>query len=142
MESLNVDADSINIDLLDVQAFDTCFRRFDVFNSKYNPMGEPQLRTIFLKSSNFIKGRYLAELTQKMFQKLEEDPYSYSEYRISIYGRSMSEWNELAEWILSNRLQSSQNRWMIQIPRLYKLYRKMGMPNFMVMIHNFFYPLF
>ena len=67
MERLNIDANSINMDLLDVQAFDTCFRRFDIFNSKYNPMGEPMLRTIFLKSSNFLKGRFLAELTQKMF---------------------------------------------------------------------------
>ena len=40
--------------MLDVQAFDTCIKRFDVFNNKYNPMGEPLLREIFLKTDNFI----------------------------------------------------------------------------------------
>jgi AMP deaminase len=44
---------------------------------------------------------------------LEEDYYSFTEYRISIYGRSESEWKELADWIINNNLQVHQNRWMI-----------------------------
>jgi len=65
-----------------------------------------------------------------MFRELEEDRYNFAEYRISIYGRKQEEWLELANWILNNNLSSPQNRWMIQIPRLYKLYKKMGMSNF------------
>ena len=110
---MNITAENINIDMLDVQAFDTCFRRFDIFNNKYNIAGQPELRNIFLKTSNFLKGRYLAELTKKMMNNLEEDYYSFTEYRISIYGRSESEWKELADWIINNDLQVHQNRWMI-----------------------------
>ena len=47
----------INMNFLDVQADHTIFNRFDRFNQKYNPMGMPLLREIFLKSDNFINGR-------------------------------------------------------------------------------------
>lgn len=40
------------------------FHRFDKFNLKYNPIGESRLREIFMKTDNFIQGRYLAELTK------------------------------------------------------------------------------
>ena len=47
-----------------MQAHTDAFHRFDQFNLKYNPIGESRLREIFLKTDNFIKGRYLAELTR------------------------------------------------------------------------------
>src|SRR5262249_51253816 len=40
------------------------FHRFDRFNLKYNPIGESRLREVFLKTNNYIQGRYLAELTK------------------------------------------------------------------------------
>jgi AMP deaminase len=46
-----------------------------------------RLREIFLKQDNYIKGRFLAELTQELFQNLKESKYQYAEYRISVYGR-------------------------------------------------------
>lgn len=38
------------------------FHRFDQFNIKFNPVGESKLREIFIKTNNFIEGRYFAEI--------------------------------------------------------------------------------
>ena len=38
------------------------FSWFVQFNAKYNPAGQSRLREVFLKTSNKLKGRYLAEL--------------------------------------------------------------------------------
>lgn len=47
-----------------MHAHQDSFHRFDKFNLKYNPIGESRLREIFLKTDNYIEGRYLAELTK------------------------------------------------------------------------------
>ena len=65
-ESLNLKAYDLSIDTLDMHAHQDTFHRFDKFNLKYNPIGESRLREIFLKTDNYIQGRYLAELTQGM----------------------------------------------------------------------------
>lgn len=62
-QSLKLTAYDLSIDTLDMHAHQE-FHRFDKFNLKYNPIGESRLREIFLKTDNYIKGRYLAELTQ------------------------------------------------------------------------------
>jgi len=36
------------------------FHRFDKFNSKYNPVGESRLREIFIKTDNYMGGKYFA----------------------------------------------------------------------------------
>lgn len=56
----------LSIDTLDMHAHQDTFHRFDKFNLKYNPIGESRLREIFLKTDNYIQGRYLAELTKGM----------------------------------------------------------------------------
>lgn len=66
-ESLNLTAYDLSIDTLDMHAHQDSFHRFDKFNLKYNPIGESRLREIFMKTDNYIKGRYLAELTKGMF---------------------------------------------------------------------------
>jgi AMP deaminase len=63
-ESLRLTAYDLSIDTLDMHAHQDSFHRFDKFNLKYNPVGESRLREIFLKTDNFIKGSYLAELTK------------------------------------------------------------------------------
>ena len=63
-QSLNLTAYDLSIDTLDMHAHQDSFHRFDKFNLKYNPIGESRLREIFLKTDNFIEGRYLAELTK------------------------------------------------------------------------------
>ena len=52
-----------------------------------------------------------------------------AEYRISIYGKSKDEWDKLAKWIVNNGLFSDNVRWLIQIPRLYDLFKRTGLVN-------------
>eukprot|EP00494_Astrolonche_serrata_P029020 UN29287 len=119
------------------------FERFDRFNSKYNPMGVSQLRTTFLKIDNYMKGRFLAEVTKEVFNDLEEGKYQFAEYRLSIYGRKQGEWDIVAKWICQWDLKSTNVRWLIQIPRIYHVYKAKGMiKNFEEMIENIFKDLF
>ena len=58
-------------------------------------------------------------------------------------GKSRDEWSKLAAWVVNNSLASSQVRWMIQIPRLYEIYRETNaISSFQDMINNIFLPLF
>lgn len=41
--------------------------------------------------------------------------FQMAEYRISIYGRKESEWDQLASWIVTNKLQSENVTWLIQV---------------------------
>jgi len=66
-QSLKLTAYDLSIDTLDMHAHSDSFHRFDKFNLKYNPIGESRLREIFLKTDNYIQGRYLAELTKGRF---------------------------------------------------------------------------
>lgn len=38
------------------------FHRFDKFNAKYNPIGESRLREVFLKTDNYLNGKYFARI--------------------------------------------------------------------------------
>jgi len=142
-QSLNLTAYDLSIDTLDMHAHKDSFQRFDKFNLKYNPLGESRLREIFLKIDNFIKGRYLAELTKQVISDLEESKYQMAEYRVSIYGRDENEWYKLADWFCENKVFSPNVRWLIQVPRLYQLYRSTGViKNFEEFLTNIFKPLF
>ena len=142
-ESINLTAYDLSIDTLDMHAHTDSFHRFDKFNLKYNPVGESRLRTIFLKTDNFIRGRYLAEITKEVICDLELSKYQMVEWRISIYGKSLDEWDKLAVWVVENKLFSHNVRWLIQIPRLYDVYKTSGlMNNFEEVIVNVFQPLF
>jgi AMP deaminase len=141
-KSLQLTAYDLSIDTLDMHANNT-FHRFDKFNLKYNPAGQSRLREIFLKTENVIGGRYLAEITQDLMNDLEANKYQLVEWRISIYGRKPSEWASLAQWFYVNRLAHQNVRWLIQVPRLFHIYRKGGeLTSFAEMIHNIFAPLF
>ncbi|CAI2175578.1 11513_t:CDS:10 [Funneliformis geosporum] len=142
-KSLNLTAYELNIDTLDMHAHTDSFHRFDKFNLKYNPIGESRLREIFLKTNNYINGRYFAELTKEVISDLEASKYQMAEYRISIYGRSKSEWDLLAKWVIDNKIMSPNVRWLIQIPRLYSVYKGTGtVESFECVIKNIFEPLY
>ncbi|KAL9103283.1 MAG: hypothetical protein Q9163_001661 [Psora crenata] len=142
-DSINLSAYDLSIDTLDMHAHTDSFHRFDKFNLKYNPIGESRLREIFLKTDNYIQGRYLAELTKEVISDLEASKYQFAEWRVSIYGRSIHEWDKLAAWVIDNKLFSHNVRWLIQVPRLYSMYRATGqMDNFESIIINIFLPLF
>jgi len=96
-----------------------------------------------LKTDNFIGGKYLAEITREVISDLEASKYQMAEYRISIYGRSADEWDKLAGWIVDNKLFSHNVRWLIQVPRLYDVYKSTGLvDNFEQVLENIFKPLF
>ncbi|KAH0756259.1 hypothetical protein KY290_026529 [Solanum tuberosum] len=142
-ESLDLTGYDMNVDLLDVHADKSTFHRFDKFNLKYNPCGQSRLREIFLKQDNLIQGRFLAEVTKEVLQDLEASKYQLAEYRISIYGRKQSEWDTLASWFVNNELYSQNAVWLIQLPRLYNVYRSMGtVTSFQNILDNVFIPLF
>jgi AMP deaminase len=85
----------------------------------------------------------LAELTNEVFTDLHSSKYQMAELRISIYGRSKDEWDKLARWVCDHKLFSTNVRWLIQIPRLYSLYKEKNiMENFETLVQNIFEPLF
>jgi len=142
-ESLNLTPYDLSVDTLDVHADKNIFHRFDKFNLKYNPFGQSRLREVFIKQDNLIHGRYLAELTREVFNDLEVSKYQHTEYRISVYGRKPVEWDTLAAWVVQNRLYSDNNMWMIQVPRLYNVYKEQGIiESFQQLLDNLFDPLF
>ncbi|RDX92539.1 AMP deaminase, partial [Mucuna pruriens] len=142
-ESLDLTGYDLNVDLLDVHADKSTFHRFDKFNLKYNPCGQSRLREIFLKQDNLIQGRFLAEVTKEVLTDLEASKYQMAEYRISVYGRKQSEWDQLASWFVNNALYSKNAVWLIQLPRLYNVYKNMGIvTSFQNILDNVFIPLF
>lgn len=53
---------------LDVSLQDrNTFHRFDKFNAKYNPIGESRLREVFLKTDNYLGGKYFARIIKVLF---------------------------------------------------------------------------
>ena len=169
-DSTGMTAHELNLDKLDMSAGQTTFHRFDRFNAKYNPMGSGKLREIFLKTANKLRapppkeqkskeragkeaaaavrqpltsGRYYAEVCREVFDDLEESKYQQAEYRVSVYGRSATEWFTLSQWFVQFNLDSPNVRWLIQTPRLFYLYASKGtLNNFEEMLENFFLPLF
>eukprot|EP00931_Biecheleriopsis_adriatica_P120200 TRINITY_DN95324_c0_g1_i1.p1 TRINITY_DN95324_c0_g1~~TRINITY_DN95324_c0_g1_i1.p1 ORF type:complete len:744 (+),score=141.55 TRINITY_DN95324_c0_g1_i1:41-2233(+) len=136
----------LTVDSLRTVADDHFYHRFDNFNDAYSPLGCADLRTIFLKHSNHIKGEYFAQLSQTIIDSYEKND-TYSEMRVSIYGKNLSEWDSLANWIKKFNLHSpaavKRNLWMVQIPRIFGAFRKGGLlQNFEELLNNIFQPLF
>ncbi|XP_057693615.1 AMP deaminase 3-like isoform X1 [Corythoichthys intestinalis] len=141
--SLHMDPYDLTVDSLDVHAGRQTFHRFDKFNSKYNPVGASELREIYLKTDNYIEGEYFARLIKEVAKDLEESKYQHAEPRLSIYGRSTNEWKGLATWFIQHKVHSPNLRWMIQVPRIYDIFRsKKLIPNFAKMLENIFLPIF
>lgn len=61
-ESLGLGAYDLSVDMLDVHADRNTFHRFDKFNTKYNPVGQSVLRDVFIKTDNYVGGKYFAEV--------------------------------------------------------------------------------
>ncbi|XP_010775841.1 AMP deaminase 2-like isoform X1 [Notothenia coriiceps] len=142
-ESMNLTAFDLSVDTLDMHADRNTFHRFDKFNAKYNPIGESILREIFIKTDNHIGGKYFAHIVKEVMYDLEESKYQNSELRLSIYGRCRDEWDKLAQWALKHRVYSDNVRWLIQVPRLFDVYKtKKQLANFEEMLENIFMPLF
>eukprot|EP00096_Caligus_rogercresseyi_P012566 TRINITY_DN530_c0_g1_i2.p1 TRINITY_DN530_c0_g1~~TRINITY_DN530_c0_g1_i2.p1 ORF type:complete len:845 (-),score=181.23 TRINITY_DN530_c0_g1_i2:290-2824(-) len=142
-KSMNLTAYELTVDMLDVHADRNTFHRFDKFNAKYNPIGESRLREVFMKTDNYIGGRFFGKIIKEVIQDLEESKYQNLELRLSIYGRSPTEWDNLAKWAIENEVYSDNVRWIIQVPRLYDIYKcNKLVKNFEEIIDNLFRPLF
>ncbi|CAD6195609.1 unnamed protein product [Caenorhabditis auriculariae] len=142
-KKMGIDAYDLSVDMLDVHADRNTFHRFDKFNTKYNPVGESTLREIFIKTDNYVGGKYFAEVLKEVLSDLEDSKYQHAEPRLSIYGRSKDEWDKLAKWAITHDVWSPNVRWLIQIPRLYDIYRAKDMvKNFDQILDNIFTPLF
>lgn len=100
------------------------------------------MREVFLKTDNYLNGKYFAEiikvkkkttrnhfycmgrdysicyLLQEVGADFEESKYQNAELRVSIYGKSCEEWPKLAKWAIDGNVYSDNIRWLIQIPRL------------------------
>ncbi|GAB6026355.1 AMP deaminase 2 [Chamberlinius hualienensis] len=142
-ESMNLTAYDLSVDMLDVHADRNTFHRFDKFNAKYNPIGESSLREIYIKTDNYIEGRYFAEIIREVLSDLEESKYQNAELRLSIYGKSMDEWDKLAKWAVNHNVYSSNVRWLIQVPRLFDIFKSNKLvSNFQEILEYIFKPLF
>ncbi|XP_055357967.1 LOW QUALITY PROTEIN: AMP deaminase 2-like [Paramacrobiotus metropolitanus] len=142
-QSMNLTTYDLNVDRLDVHADRNTFHRFDKFNTKYNPIGQSMLRDIFIKTDNYIKGKFFAEILKEVMADLEESKYQNAELRLSIYGRSIDEWDKLGKWAVDHGVWSPNVMWMIQIPRLYDVYKENKLVNcFADVLRNIFQPLF
>ena len=141
--SMNLTSYDLTVDMLDVHADRNTFHRFDKFNSKYNPIGESRLREVFLKTDNYLNGKYFARIIKEVSADLEESKYQNSELRLSIYGKNVEEWDKLANWAIENDVYSDNVRWLIQIPRLFDIFKLNNlMSNFQEFLTNIFLPLF
>jgi AMP deaminase len=142
-ESLNLTAYDLSVDMLDVHADRNTFHRFDKFNAKYNPIGESRLREIFIKTDNYVRGKYFGHIIKEVMDDLEESKYQNAELRLSVYGRSYDEWDKLAKWAIEHNVYSDNVRWVIQIPRLFDVYRSNNLNmSFQEILSNIFMPLF
>lgn len=99
--------------------------------------------------------RYFAELTKIILSRHEaaKGHKSAAEMRLSIYGMERDEWLQLAKWVLRDwkggdfpgPVLSSHNRWLVQVPRLWRLFsKKPGKADrsFLDMLENLFSPMF
>ncbi|XP_012671133.2 AMP deaminase 1 isoform X2 [Clupea harengus] len=132
----------LTVDSLDVHAGRQTFQRFDKFNAKYNPVGASELRDLYMKTENHIDGEYFATIIKEVAGDLEDARYQYAEPRLSIYGCNANEWTKLSGWFNKHRVHSSHLKWMIQVPRIYDIFRaKNFVPHFGKTLENIFLPV-
>ena len=139
------DIHQLSTDVLGMQAGPKMFHRFDHFNDAYNPFGKADLRTIFMKTSNHIDGRYFAEITKNFVFKRCMSKHTTAqamEPRLSIYGFGMEEWTNLAKFFNAHEMgRCSRVKWMIQVPRLAKIFMGIKFKNFGELLQNIFDPM-
>ncbi|NWR91146.1 AMPD2 deaminase, partial [Furnarius figulus] len=142
-ETMNLTAYDLSVDTLDVHADRNTFHRFDKFNAKYNPIGESILREIFIKTDNRVSGKWGGGIIKEVMADLEESKYQNAEGGGAIYGRARDEWAKLARWAGGGGVHSNNVRWLVQVPRLFDVYRTKGqLANFQEMLENIFLPLY
>ncbi|GAX13190.1 AMP deaminase [Fistulifera solaris] len=159
-QDAGLDMDHLTIDAFNVLADYSVYQRFDNFNDKISPFRLADMRRIFLKTNNHMQGRYFAELLKIVLQRHEmsKGHNSACELRLSIYGMERHEWYDLACWMMHDwpatedtkggNMVSPNNRWLVQIPRLWRIYSRKPVQerepprSFQDMLDNIFIPMF
>jgi len=116
---------------LQVSASPKMFHRFDHFNDAYNPFKKATLRCVFMKTSNFIQGRYFGEILRDVvFPRMRNSgSVQAMEPRFSIYGFGEEEWLELARFFCMHKVldchqgcdavyNNPRVKWMVTAPYL------------------------
>ena len=141
-KELGLSKKCLTVDKMNVSNAHKMYHRFDNFNNAYNPFGQERLRTIFMSTSNLQKGKYFAEIISEVFEKSKKSGVKM-EPRITLFGRYQHEWNDLAEWTAFHGFLRDDVRWVVQVPRIYQLWKQTGdLESFQDMIDNTFRPLF
>lgn len=61
-------------------------------------------------------GYFFSHMLKKITVRLIQiNLIQMAEYRISIYGRKQSEWDQLASWFVNNAIYSENAVWLIQV---------------------------
>ena len=140
-EELNLTPYDLSIDALGMHTDSNTFARFDKFNLSTTRSVSRSCARSFSRRTCWrplLCRDHAGALRHLAFSK-----YQKAEYRISIYGRSKKEWDDLASWVVDHQLYSNHNRWLIQIPRLYGMYQSNRLVRtFAEMLDNIFTPLF
>jgi len=157
-EQVGIPEQFFTLDSLNVQGDETVFERFDNFNAHYNPFGKGTLRDLFLKADGpyqFTKsdgpkyGKFFGEIIREVLDETEMKCNTVLlEPRLSIYGKSEDEWDNLAKWMTClagderTTLFNQKTKWLIQFPRIFRFIVGKSVKDFQEYVNNLFKPLF
>ena len=136
----NIDATRLTVDDLNVQIDADSYN--GAHEKKWLPNVRNHLLQLLVKTGNAMKGRYFAELTKLTFEDFKRDKFTFAENRLTIYGQSETEWEDLASWFDTHGMASVHNRWVIEFPRIYSwLNVERRVPSFAQYLEYLFHPL-
>ncbi|ELP88097.1 AMP deaminase, putative [Entamoeba invadens IP1] len=99
---------------------------------------DDSLCSIFLKTTNLDEGKLFAKLLKEELSKIEETQ-TYTEMRLIIMGNTKDEWEKLSHWVISNKVVSSHNKFLIEFHRFYENVKEITFSEY---ISRFFKPIF
>ena len=77
-----------------------------------------ELAGIFLRIKNDLDGRYLGEMTQRLFDKLDRSNTTAIELKITYGGKMNNRWEDIVSWTNRHLAKGSNySRWVIHIPQ-------------------------
>ncbi|CAL8142935.1 unnamed protein product [Orchesella dallaii] len=103
------DSEKITEKLLDIKADETCWRNFPNFRLKFIPCGLPTLRDAFLRTDNMNGGEWYGDIIKEVYFNVKATGCQGVELRITIHGRYLYEWVELAKCDESFKKASGRN---------------------------------
>lgn len=138
MKNLGLDASTLTVDV--VNSYN--LNRLEKYSNKYNPFCQLSIKNIFLNTENYINGRFFAEIVKEVIKGIDKEKYVLAEYRICVYGKSPEDLKKQAFWLSTYNIKSHRVRWVIQIPRLYSVFKQQGLvKNFGEILSNIFTPI-